>query len=161
MMNKAKKCNKGFPCGKSCISRLRLCWANLSSDKQKLFETFSQFVNRIVGTSNDIESSNLVFSQNKTAFKTLEGALGMQAYFSEKYRDINKYFYDKNYKEEADDILPPHGKTLDEEELSSKQKEYRAFFSKALKKFDAKSPASLDDGKKKEFFSYIKKNWKG
>ena len=70
-------------------------------------------------------------------------------------------FIKKNYKEEADDILPPHGKTLDEEELSSKQKEYRAFFSKALKKFDAKSPASLDDGKKKEFFSYVKKNWKG
>ena len=70
-------------------------------------------------------------------------------------------FIKKNYKAEADYILPPHGKTLDEEELSSKQKEYRAFFSKALKKFDAKSPASLDDGKKKEFFSYVKKNWKG
>jgi hypothetical protein len=48
-----------------------------------------------------------------------------------------------------------------EEELSPKQKEYRAFFQKALKKHDAKSPADLDDGKKKKFFDYVKANWKG
>lgn len=67
----------------------------------------------------------------------------------------------KNYKAEETDILPPHGKTLDEEELSKKQKEYRAFFDKALKKFGASSPAKMDDAKKKEFFSYVKANWKG
>ena len=48
-----------------------------------------------------------------------------------------------------------------EEELSSKQKEYRAFFQKALKKHDAKSPADLDDAGKKKFFDYVKANWKG
>jgi hypothetical protein len=67
----------------------------------------------------------------------------------------------KNYKAEDHDILPPHGKMLDEEELSKKQKEYRAFFDKALKKFGASSPAKMDDTKKKEFFSYVKANWKG
>jgi hypothetical protein len=65
-----------------------------------------------------------------------------------------------NYKESAD-ILPPHGKTLDEEELSQKQKEYRAFFDKALKKFGADSPAKMDDAAKKKFFNYVKANWKG
>jgi len=50
---------------------------------------------------------------------------------------------------------------LPEEELSDKQKEYQAFFQKALKKFDAESPADMDDEKKKEFFNYIDKNWKG
>lgn len=65
-----------------------------------------------------------------------------------------------NYKESAD-ILPPHGKTLDEEELSQKQKEYRAFFDKALKKFGAESPAKMDDAEKKKFFNYVKANWKG
>lgn len=65
-----------------------------------------------------------------------------------------------NYKESAD-ILPPHGKTLDEEELSKKQKEYRAFFDKALKKFGAESPAKMDDAQKKKFFNYVKTNWKG
>src|SRR6056300_578216 len=50
---------------------------------------------------------------------------------------------------------------LPEEELSDKQKEYQAFFQKALKKFNAESPADMDDEKKKEFFNYIDKNWKG
>ena len=48
-----------------------------------------------------------------------------------------------------------------EQELSPKQKEYRAFFQKALKKFDADSPANMDDGEKKKFFDYVKANWKG
>lgn len=48
-----------------------------------------------------------------------------------------------------------------EAELSAKQKEYRAFFQKALKKHDAKSPADMDDEGKKKFFDYVKANWKG
>lgn len=51
--------------------------------------------------------------------------------------------------------------TMSEEELSPKQKEYRAFFNKALKKFGKDSPASMDDGEKKKFFDYVKANWKG
>ena len=51
--------------------------------------------------------------------------------------------------------------TMAEEELSPKQKEYRSFFDKALKKFGASSPAKMDDGNKKKFFNYIKSNWKG
>ena len=46
------------------------------------------------------------------------------------------------------------------EELSAKQKEYQDFFKKALKKFDADSPADMDDEKKKEFFNYIDENYK-
>jgi hypothetical protein len=51
--------------------------------------------------------------------------------------------------------------TMSEEELSDKQKAYRTFFDKALKKFGASSPAKMDDGEKKKFFNYIKTNWKG
>ena len=36
---------------------------------------------------------------------------------------------------------------------------YQKFFKSALKKFNVKSPASLDDKKKKEFFNYIDKNY--
>ena len=39
-------------------------------------------------------------------------------------------------------------------------KEYQAFFKKALKKFGVDSPAELGD-KKKEFFNYVDKNYKG
>jgi hypothetical protein len=51
--------------------------------------------------------------------------------------------------------------TMAEEELSPKQKAYRVFFDKALKKFGASSPAKMDDDKKKKFFDYVKANWKG
>lgn len=45
MKKSARTCKKGFPCGKTCISKSNKCWANLSSDKQKVFETYGQFVN--------------------------------------------------------------------------------------------------------------------
>ena len=38
---------------------------------------------------------------------------------------------------------------------------YQKFFSKALEKFGAKSPADLGDEKKKAFFNYVDKEWKG
>ena len=41
------------------------------------------------------------------------------------------------------------------------KEEYQKFFNAALKKFGAKSPAEMDDEKKKKFFNYIDKNWKG
>ena len=46
-----------------------------------------------------------------------------------------------------------------EEELSDKQKKYRAFFDKALKKFKVSSPAELKGDKKKEFFDYVDANF--
>lgn len=49
-----------------------------------------------------------------------------------------------------------------EEELTPAQKKYQEFFDKALEKFDVKSPADFEtEEKKKEFFDYIKKNYKG
>jgi hypothetical protein len=42
---------------------------------------------------------------------------------------------------------------------SKKQLEYQKFFKEMLKKYDIKSPAELDDGKKKEFFNAIEKGW--
>ena len=55
-------------------------------------------------------------------------------------------------KDEADEEPP-----VDEE--SEKQKQYRAFFAKALKKFGVSSPAELKGDKKKEFFNYVDKNY--
>lgn len=51
---------------------------------------------------------------------------------------------------------------IKEEELSPKQKKYRAFFDKALKKHGASSPSDFkSDAEKKKFFDYVKSNWKG
>ena len=46
------------------------------------------------------------------------------------------------------------------EETGDKDK-YKEFFQSALKKFGVDSPADLDGEKKKEFFNYIDKNYKG
>tara|TARA_E500000178_G_scaffold355122_1_gene426588 strand:- start:7463 stop:7747 length:285 start_codon:yes stop_codon:yes gene_type:complete len=40
--------------------------------------------------------------------------------------------------------------------------DYQEFFKTALKKFGVESPADFEsDEKKKEFFDYVDKNWKG
>ena len=67
--------------------------------------------------------------------------------------DVKK-FMAKGYELAEDD-----DQEMDEAEQSAKQKKYQAFFQKALKKFGAKSPAELEDGKKKEFFDYIDANY--
>ena len=46
-------------------------------------------------------------------------------------------------------------------EASGDKEKYEKFFKAALKKFGADSPADLDGEKKKEFFNYIDKNYKG
>tara|TARA_A100001201_G_C4061295_1_gene192763 strand:+ start:89 stop:736 length:648 start_codon:yes stop_codon:yes gene_type:complete len=48
----------------------------------------------------------------------------------------------------------PKGHSIDEGD-------YEEFFQKAMDKFGIKSPAELDDEKKKEFFNYVDKNYKG
>ena len=48
-------------------------------------------------------------------------------------------------------------KAMSEEEKTA----YQKFFQSALKKFGVQSPAELDGDKKKEFFNYVDKNWKG
>ena len=59
-------------------------------------------------------------------------------------------------------ITMKNGKfVMDETEMSPKQKEYRKFFDKALKKFGKDSPADMDGAEKKKFFDWIKNNWKG
>lgn len=41
------------------------------------------------------------------------------------------------------------------------EESYEEFFNKKLKEYGVKSPAELDDDKKKEFFNMIDKEWKG
>ena len=54
-------------------------------------------------------------------------------------------------------------KTFEEylaEAQTEKQKKYQAFFQKALKKYDVKSPSEFDsEEEKKKFFDYVDKNW--
>ena len=46
-------------------------------------------------------------------------------------------------------------------EASGDKEAYQKFFNAALKKFGVNSPDELEGDKKKEFFNYVDKNWKG
>jgi len=46
-------------------------------------------------------------------------------------------------------------------EASGDKEAYQKFFNKAMKKFGVSSPDELEGDKKKEFFDYVDKNWKG
>jgi hypothetical protein len=59
----------------------------------------------------------------------------------------------KSYANEEDE------EDMDEAEMSAKQAAYRKVFDAAMKKFGVKSPAELEDGKKKEFFDYVDANY--
>ena len=52
-------------------------------------------------------------------------------------------------------------KKLGIKEATGDKDKYKEFFQSALKKFGVDSPADLDGEKKKEFFNYIDKNYKG
>jgi len=67
-----------------------------------------------------------------------------------------------NNKKLLDAIAMKNGKyVMGEEELGEDQAAYRKFFNASLKKFGASSPTDLTGEKKKQFFNYIKSNWKG
>ena len=46
-------------------------------------------------------------------------------------------------------------------EAEGDKEAYKKFFDAALKKFGVSSPDELEGDKKKEFFNYVDKNWKG
>lgn len=46
-------------------------------------------------------------------------------------------------------------------EASGDKEAYQKFFRQALKKFGVSSPDELEDSKKKSFYDYVDKNWKG
>jgi len=100
MSIRTPKCNKGFPCGKTCISRKRLCWANLSSNNSRLAETFSQFVNRLVGIGNSIASTvvlpiaepHKIREPNQNEVDALEDFFNKSKFFTEKLNKVQTEF---------------------------------------------------------------------
>lgn len=55
----------------------------------------------------------------------------------------------------------PKSLVEDSKKILKMSKEYEDFFKATLKKFGVTSPAELSNDKKKEFFDYIDKNYKG
>lgn len=67
--------------------------------------------------------------------------------------------FDKDNPKKVSDDEDEKKEKPSKSEESDKQKKYKLFFDKALKKFGVKSPAELKGDKKKEFFDYVDKNY--
>jgi len=94
--------------------------------------------------------------QNKLA--KIEGDMeGLYSYMKGKTRKMKAHQSDRYsmgmnmYAEE----------TLTEQSKSGSSEAYDKFFRAALRKFDAEDPGDLSKEKRKEFFNYVDKNWKG
>lgn len=48
MPRRYKRCNKGWPCGRTCISTRYSCKTNVDAQGQKITETFSQYAERLI-----------------------------------------------------------------------------------------------------------------
>jgi len=131
---------------------------------------------KFVGSSDEIAQANRIL-RDHDALGYLSPELSKEQYalymalkakLLAKYPNVRGNFtvegYDPNSKEENLNaaVAMKDGKfSMQETKLSPKQKEYRQFFAKALKKFGHESPADMDDGEKKKFFNWVEKNWKG
>lgn len=95
MIRNKSKCNRGFPCGRTCISRKRQCWANLSSSDEKMAETFSQFVNRLVGIGNDTQSEIVIPLESSTTLVDLPPGIIEPSEYS--IKKLSEFFDKSNY----------------------------------------------------------------
>jgi hypothetical protein len=94
-------------------------------------------------------------NHSKSFSKIAEEASSVQQRLAGLYEDmgsiLNRY-YD----------IPEGAEQVDKDERKDQIEEgdYEDFFQSAMKKFDIKSPADLDDDEKKKFFNYVDKNYK-
>ena len=99
------------------------------------------------------ELTNLSKSFNKVATE----AQSLQERMSGLYEDMGHIlgrYYDLNEMEETHDN-GEHGPEKGDKE------EYQKFFMTALKKYGVSEPDQIPDDKKKEFYNYVDKNWRG
>ena len=96
------------------------------------------------------ELTNLSKSFNKIASEAQSLQERMSALYEDMGHVIGRYYEISD----EDDHPEGHG------EENIEEGDYEEFFQKAMDKFGIKSPAELDDDKKKEFFNYVDKNYK-
>ena len=142
-----------------------------SAKVHTLRETENWF-DKVTVNRNMKELTNL----SKNFGKLSEEASAVQQRLEALYEDMGivlSRYYDLNethtYGHESDDIETPELETgeenpyqepIEDDEITEQDTKYAKFFRGALKKFGVDSPAELGD-KKKEFFNYVDKNYKG
>ena len=104
----------------------------------------------------DVDHNELVLPSTFKKFKLQYKKTSDGYDVSGEKKNIIAYLQSSDYGMDSDDIEEFYPELI---EQSDKQKKYKAFFDKALKKFGVDSPAELEGDKKKEFFNYVDANY--
>ena len=105
--------------------------------------------------------SKAINEDNKPSAKELEEAGGKYLKYSDLLLQKGRLMAKNQSTAMIDKEISKEMKKLGIKEATGDKEKYEKFFKAALKKFGADSPADLDGEKKKEFFNYIDKNYKG
>ena len=105
--------------------------------------------------------SKAINEDNKPSAKELEEAGGKYLKYSDLLLQKGRLMAKNQSTAMIDKEISKEMKKLNIKEATGDKEKYEKFFKAALKKFGADSPADLDGEKKKEFFNYIDKNYKG
>ena len=105
--------------------------------------------------------SKAINEDNRPSAKELEEAGGKYLKYSDLLLQKGRLMAKNQSTAMIDKDISKEMKKLGIKEATGDKEKYEKFFKAALKKFGADSPADLDGEKKKEFFNYIDKNYKG
>ena len=134
------------------------------AEKAKLHtvQETEDWFDKVTVNRNMKDLTSLSKSFNKIAGEAHTLQERMNALYEDMGYILNRYYEIEGDEEhpqadQEDDMVKAGLKNVKGSDI--KEGDYDAFFQKAMKKFGIKSPAELDDEKKKEFFNYVDKNY--
>ena len=105
--------------------------------------------------------SKAINEDNRPSAKDLLEAGGKYMKYSDLLLQKGRLMQQNKNTAMIDKEISKEMKKLGIKEATGDKEKYQKFFQSALKKFGVDSPADLDGEKKKEFFNYVDKNYKG
>ena len=125
--------------------------------KSYTLQETEDWFDKVTVNRNMKELTNLSKSFGKIAQESQQLQQRLGGLYEDMGHVLGRYFEIENGDDDEKvkaGLEEPKGHSIDEGD-------YEEFFQKAMDKFGIKSPAELDDEKKKEFFNYVDKNYKG
>jgi uncharacterized protein (DUF2267 family) len=142
-------------CKQQLVSHIEICSKlyNEEDKKMRYFDIKKDSLEEVI--------SKAINEDNKPSAKELEEAGGKYLKYSDLLLQKGRLMAKNQSTAMIDKEISKEMKKLNIKEATGDKEKYEKFFKAALKKFGADSPADLDGEKKKEFFNYIDKNYKG
>ena len=149
-------------------SKMGALFLDMQIDAQEMSERdFIKKYNREMGMSTqELKRMHREFNEStefsNTNSKELEEAGGKYLKYSDLLLQKGRLMQQGKNTAMIDKEISKEMKKLGIKEATGDKEKYEKFFKAALKKFGVDSPADFkDDAKKKEFFNYVDKNYKG